>query len=676
MPGISSLGIGSGLDLAGLVQKLVAAEGQATSARLDRREADFQTKLSALGIFKGALSDFKSAQQGLLSTVNFQTISAASGDDSLFTVTAGPDTRVGQHSIEIQTLAGSQKLASKAFTSDSDIVGSGTLTFCFGSYDSGTNTFSGNSQKTVQTVTIDSTNNTLAGIRDAVNNADIGIRASIVDDGTGHRLVFSAVATGFENSLEIIVGNDLDSNNQDDAGLSQLAYDPTAAGSGSGKNLTETAAAKDARLVVDGLTITRSENTVEGVIQGLTLELKKAAPGTTTDVTIAKDSRVVTNKVKQFVESFNTLINSLDQLSHFDAETGQAGPLLGDSLVRGIEARIRNILTARVSGLKGDLISLADIGITTQKDGTLKLDSSKLQTAVNADPDAVARLFSESGKATDPLLRFSAAQTQSAPGEYPIHISQLATQGIYSDAAIGGLPLIIDNTSDTLSIKVDGVDSATIQLTQGTYNTGDQLAAELQSQINRDPILIASGASVTVNFQSGQIQITSNRYGSKSSVEITTVGAGSATTLGLSAGVGTDGVDVAGTIGGFQAAGSGQTLTGTGNASGISVDVLGGALGYRGNVAFSRGVSAQLDQLIGGILDGKSIVDSRINNLKERISELGEQRAEQSRRLSSYQARLISQFTALDSLLSQLQTTNQFLTQQLSSLPGVVNRDS
>jgi flagellar hook-associated protein 2 len=670
MPGLSSLGIGSGLDLSGLVQKLVAAEGQAKSSRIDRREAEFRTELSAFGIFKSALSEFKTAQQELLSIGKFQTISAESGDSDRYSVVAGEDAQVGRHSVEIQSLARSQKLASKAFANDTTAVGSGSLTFRFGRYDSGTNTFTANLQGTVQVVTIDPANNTLSGIRDAVNQANIGVRASIVDDGTGQRLVFSSVATGAENGLEITVGDDLDGNNLDDAGLSQLAYDPTAAGSGSGKNLNETVAAEDAVLVVDGLTITRAENTVEGVIDGVTLDLKKAAPGTVTDLTITKDTGAVTNKVSQFVEHFNTLIGTLNKLGRYNAETKEAGPLLGDSSVRGIEKKIRGILTEAVVGLNGRAVSLAAIGITTQVDGTLKLDGSKLQAAVDADPDAVARIFSESGAVTDSLIRYTGSDKGSIPGVYAIEISQLATQGVLAGAAAGGFPLTIDNANDTLSIKVDGVDSATIHLTQGLYNSADELVAELQNRINGDTALAAAGAKVTVSFQTGRFEITSSRFGSASAVEITGVGTNAQSTLGLTVGAGTNGVDVSGTINGTQAIGSGQTLTGTGDATGLSVDVLGGALGYRGDLSFARGVAAKLDVLIDSFLDGDSVIDSRIGSLNDQISDIGKQRAELGRRLQALEARLVSQFTALDTLLGQLQQTGSFLTQQLSNLPG------
>ncbi|MGR9106098.1 MAG: flagellar filament capping protein FliD [Gammaproteobacteria bacterium] len=670
MPGISSLGIGSGLDLSGLVQKLVAAEAQPRTLEFDRREANIQAELSALGVFKSALSDFKVAQQGLLSFGALPNVSAESGDANLYTATAGENAQVGQHSIEVQRLAASQRLASKAFSSASELVGSGTLTFRFGTYDSGTNTFTPNSGKSVQTVVIDPANNTVSAIRDAVNTANIGVRASIVDDGTGQRLVFSSLATGAENSLEITVSNDLDGNDQDDTGLSQLAYDPSAAGVDSGKNLTETVAAKDALLVVDGLSVTRPENTVEGVIQGVTLELKSASPGSTTNLTIKQDPEKTSSLVNQFVENFNKLITSLDQLSHYNSETRQAGPLFGSSAVRSIESKIRNILSNGVAGLSGGVVSLADIGIRTQSDGTLKLDSAKLAAALAADPNAVARLFSSSGQVTDSLLRFSGSQDASIPGQYSIEITQLATRGAYSGAPLGSFPVTVDNSNDHLSIRVDGVDSGPIALTQGSYNSGKEIAAELQNRINSDAALAAAGVSVRVAFQSGRLEITSDRYGSASSVEITEIGTGSSSSLGISLGAGTSGVDVAGSINGVQAEGSGQTLKGTGNAAGLSIDVLGGALGDRGNLSFSRGVSAQFDALVARFLDKDSTVDSRISRLQHNISDIEEQRLRLNRQLTSYQDRLTSQFTALDNLLGQLQATSNFLTQQLSNLPG------
>ena len=203
---------------------------------------------------KSALSDFRTAVDGLRGTTSFNARTAGSSDTSVITASADGTATPGSFNIDVTQLAQSQKLASKAFTGQEDIVGEGQLTFRFGTYDSGGNTFTADPDRTISSVTIDSSNSTLAGIRDAVNAAGIDVSASIVNDGSGERLVFGSMrsvprARWRSSSLVII------STNVDDSGLSQLAFDPTAAGVGTGKNPSETATAKDANLTIDGLAI-------------------------------------------------------------------------------------------------------------------------------------------------------------------------------------------------------------------------------------------------------------------------------------------------------------------------------------------------------------------------------------------------------------------------------------
>ena len=208
------------------------------------------------------------------------------------------------------------------------------MTFRFGDYDNGSNTFTPNVDKTEQSVTIDASNNSLRGIRDAVNNAEIGVTVSIVDDGSGKRLVFSSDNSGVDNSLEITVSEDPADNDFDNSGLSQLAYDPTGS-LGNGRNLSETVAAQDALLEIDGLSITRSSNTVSGVIDGVTLELKSEDVDTTATLTISSDNSVINRKVGDFVGSFNALQSTFKNLTQVNPDTGTAGELLGDSFLRG-----------------------------------------------------------------------------------------------------------------------------------------------------------------------------------------------------------------------------------------------------------------------------------------------------------------------------------------------------
>lgn len=669
MASIISSGIGSGLDINGLVTQLVAAEGQPASLRLNRQEAVLQAKLSATGVLKSALAEFQSAMQGLADLSKFQSVTATSGNSDLFTAAAADGAVAGAHSVKVVNLAQAQKLASKAFTNSTDAVGTGTLTFSFGTYNSTANTFTANPDKASQSVVIGSANNSLEGIRDAVNKAGIGVTASIVDDGSGKRLVFASNDSGVANSLKITVSGDSVGSNVDDAGLSQLAFDPTAAGLGSGKNLTETVAAKDAKIEVDGLTITRPNNTITGVIEGVTLTLKKEDATSTVSLSVAKNPALVSTKVGEFVSSFNKLKNVLKNLTKFDAKTGEKGELLGDATLRGIEAQIRRLFTAPVEGVTGSFRSLASIGITTQSDGALKLDTTALTKAIDADSDAVARLFAKSGVTTDALVKFSTSTDASLAGTFAVNLTQLATQGKLTGSATAGFPLTIDGANDNFTLKVDGISSGTISLTQGSFASGAALAAEIQSRVNGDGALKAAGASVAVSFVTNHFEITSTRYGSASKVEILTVDSNSSS-LGFSAGAGADGVDVAGTLGGVAATGSGQTLTGTGAAAGIAITVLGGALGERGAVSFARGVSVKLDALLKETLGADSGLTSKIEGLNKQISRIGDQREILDRRLTALQERFRAQFTALDSLLGRLQSTSTFLAQQLASLPG------
>ena len=223
---LSSPGIGSGLDVTGIVSQLMAVERRPLSA-LDSKEATQQTKLTAFGSLKGAVSSFQSSLAALASPEKFTGVAASITDTTLASVSATSKAVTGSHSIEIQTLAQSQKLKSANFATTSTTIGSGTMTIQFGTYSGGT--FTLNPDKAAQSITISPNNSSLAGIRDAINLADAGVTASIVNDGSGNRLVIASEETGLSNALKITT-TDADSNNTDNAGLSQLVYDASTGG--------------------------------------------------------------------------------------------------------------------------------------------------------------------------------------------------------------------------------------------------------------------------------------------------------------------------------------------------------------------------------------------------------------------------------------------------------------
>lgn len=683
MVAITSTGLGSGLDINGLVSQLMAVESQPLQ-QLDTKEAGYQAKLAAYGQVKSALSSFQSAVSGLESASSFQSVAATSGNTSVYTVSATSDAVPGTYAIEVTQLAQSQKLASSAVTATSDAVGTGTLTFQFGT-DNGSGVFTVNSNKAAQSVTIDSTHNSLSGIRDAINSANIGVSATIINDGTGYKLSLTSKDTGAANSLRITVTNDSVGTNADNSGLSMLAYDP-ASTPGNGKNMTQTVAAQDALLNIDGITnISKSSNTVTDVIQGITLNLlNQSATGVSTALKVTSDTTSIENSVQKFVSAYNDLNKTLSDLTAYDATTQQGGILLGDATILSLQRQMRSLLTTNVAGLSGNYKLLSNIGVGFQKDGTLALDSNKFQTAISTNFNDVAGLFATVGKVSDSLVNYVSATSDTKPGSYAVSVSQLATQGYLDGVSTSSLanangtftaPFVIDSSNNTLKLMVDGVQTGTITLTQGSYANATALAAEIQSQINGDSALVAAGSSVSVSFDNAtsKLRITSDRYGSASNASIIAVGTNTAATLGLDIGGNTTvGVDVAGTINGFAATGSGQYLTGSGNdAAGIKLQITGGSLGDRGTVSYSQGYAQQIDTFVKQALGATGAMNARTDGLNKSVADIGKQRDALNLRLANLQKQYLAEFNAMDSLVAQMKSTSDFLTQQLASLASL-----
>lgn len=673
MAGIQAPGVGSNLDVNSIVTQLISAEKAPTETRLANEEALIQARLSTMGIVKSSVADFQSAIRGLSTVTAFQSKTVSIANSSLFSATVSSAAKAGQYSVEVEDLAQAQKLASKSFTNSTSTIGTGTLHIQFGSYDSGSNLFTENTEKDSLDIVIGANKSSLQGIRDAINATGASITASIMNDGTGDRLVLSATS-GKNNSIKLTVSDD-DFNgttnpngNIDNSGLSQLAFDP-AATIGAGKNLEQTLEAKDAVLWVDGIKVTRSTNSVTGVMSGVTLDLKEMAPGSPTTLSIQENKTSIKDSVQTFVDSFNALKGVLNKATKYDTDQKKASLLTGDSAIRSINTQMQRIMGDAVKGLSANVSSLADIGITSARDGTLLLDSGKLDTALNNHIDDFAALFATTGRTSDSLVSYVKAGATTQAGEYAISVTQMATQANYSNI-IGSAPFTVDSNNDTFKLKVDGLQSGLITLNQQSFASGQQLALEIQTQINADATLKNGGRSVLVEYDSGngQLSIKSSIYGSDSSIEVNQIEANSSS-IGLTVKSGTPGQNIVGTIGGLSATGLGTKLTGTGEAEGLQIDVAGGVAGSRGEVSYSQGIAQQLNTLIDGFLANDGVLTQRINDFNERISGIADKRTRLTDRLTNLETRLRAQFLSMDTMVAQMRSTSDFLTGQLASLP-------
>jgi len=680
MASISSPGIGSGLDINAMLTSIIEAERAPTSNRLDFKEATYQAQLSGYGSLKGALSSFQSTLTTLSFTSAFRSPSADTNNLDVLTADVSDAAADSSYSIKVNELAQAQTLVTTGFANVSDVVGTGTLTFKFGTTDyvkddpdavppvvEAYNSFVINADKPAESIIIDETNNTLQGIRDAVNSSDAGVTASIIYDGSAYRLTFASKETGADASMEVTVIDSGDGDTHTDMnGLSRLAFNSGAT------NLDQTLEARDASLSINGLVVTSGSNVVSEAITGVTLNLKEAQLVTDAAVNldVKRSDSVVSNSVYSFVNEYNAFVDTVNSLSSYDPDTNQSGILLGDSVLRGVTSQLRRELNDKIDGLSSSFQNLTDIGVSTDRDGKLSIDNERLDAAIAADADAVAYLFAAAGQTGNEQVVFAGSSSASKPGNYPVNITQIATQGNYTGNSFGySGSIVIGGSNDTLSLAIDGISTGTITLTNDTY-TGAALANELQARINGAKPLKDDGVSVNVIFDdtSGVFSISSTRYGDASSVNVSSVeGSG----YGLTAGNGVAGVNVAGTIGGQAATGSGRFLSGSVDAEGLQVEILGSQPGNYGSISFSRGIADKLNSVVDTLLASEGSLETKIDGIEGRIEGLGADREQLDRRLFALEERMRSQFIAMDLLVGQLQSTGSYLTQQLESLPRI-----
>jgi flagellar hook-associated protein 2 len=670
MATISSLGIGSGLDLSSIVTGLVDAERAPTENRLALKEQTITARLSAFGALKSSLSLFQGSMSSLLSSSTYNVKSASSSDSSVFSTSVTSNADNGNYAVEVSALAKSHSIASNAATAFADVndtIGTGTLSIKFGTTTTGPYSFTQDASKATQTIEVSAANNntTLSGMKDYINNGDFGISAAIVNDGSGYRLTLTSDNTGASNSMEISVTGDADGNNTDNVGLSQLAFNATAQSS-----MTQTVQAQDAALTINGLDITRDTNTVTGAIDGVTLNLLKADIGNIVNLSISENIDDLSTGIQEFVEGFNGLTDTLSALTSYDPETSSAGLLIGDATVRGIGYQLRSIISNSVSELSGNIRSLADIGIKTTQDGTLDLDMSKLNSALASYPDEVAALFTLQGRPSDSDIQYLSATDNTQAGNYAVNVTNMATKAVYNGTTVNNLT--IDANNDAFMVKIDGVTSNSILLSQGVYTNGYDLAAHIQAQINNDANIKASGAGVTVVYDgvNNEFDISSLKYGADSKLEFISVDTNFSNDIGFAVGSGTDGTDVAGTINGVVASGDGQLLTSSAGASqGLALLIESGATGDRGSVSFSRGILTALQDIMSSYLDSDGLISNKEDGLNSDLEGISEQREKLNTRVASLEQRLVAQFSALDSLIATYNSTSTYLAQQLQNLP-------
>jgi len=442
---ISSPGIGSGVDVGALVTQLVAAEGAAKSGSLDGKEAEYEADISAYAALKSSLTLFQAAVKDLQDEEDFKVRSASSSDEEIFTATADETAGASQYSVEVVQLAQAHKLITLDGFAGTDLVGAGTLTLTQGidSFD----------------ITVSGTD-TLSDVRDAINAAtdNSGLTASIinVDDGAGgaeQKLVFTADKTGLDNAITITAA-DNDGLNADASGLSRLVN----------AQLDTPAAALDGQIKVDGQLVSSDNNTFASVITGISITAFSTGAGE--KLTVSEDKAAVEAKINKFVANYNGLISTFNALGSYNAGSDSAGILLGDSVLRGVQSSIRQEISSSVSGLSGSFSTLAELGVTTGEDGTLSVNSTKLNKALDSSFDQVGGLFAASNGIANTLDT--------------VIEGYIGSRGII-ESRTDGLEVRLDDITDqreALNRRLSSIESRLLQ----QFSAMDRIVSSLQNQ--------------------------------------------------------------------------------------------------------------------------------------------------------------------------------------------------
>ena len=374
MATISSIGIGSGLDVNSIITKLVDVEKQPLTA-LKTKATNFTAQLSAYGTIKSQISALNDAALTLGTSALWNPLSVTSSNSAAVTATATGVPAQGSYSLEVQQLARVQSAASDSLPSGTTL-GTGTLTIQLGTWSTNFGAFTPGAASAVS-ITVGAGQDSLASIATKINDAGAGVTATVLHDSSGDRLSLRSTNSGEAAGFRVQV-TDADTINNDNAGLSRLAFDPASGAFGMATTISTAQQARDAKATLNGVPVTSSTNTFSGLVPGLSVQVGQLTTAPVT-VTVSQDLAAIKKSITTFVDAYNALNSTLTDDTKYDAANKTSAILQGDSTTVGLQNALRSLIGSSTSG--SVFSRLSDIGVSVQQDGSLST-GSKLDTAL------------------------------------------------------------------------------------------------------------------------------------------------------------------------------------------------------------------------------------------------------------------------------------------------------
>lgn len=653
-------GLVSGLDTSSIIDGLLQIQQRQVDQQNARR-AVVLTRQSAFSGVEARLSSFRGALSRLSSLGNSALRGKAtnSSHEEILTATASSKAVNGTYKLKVTGLAAAHTLSSQTFASDESELATGALTLQVGS-------------GSAVNIIINSTNNTLNGVAEAINNSAAEVTASVIRDESSstqpYRLLLTSNKTGEDFAITVSTRFEVPNGSEQTLAINtgspvQAAADAVIElGSGAGK-----------------ITAKSSTNRFDNLIAGVTIDALTADATKEVTLTVSADAEKAAEAIGDFVDAYNDLNAYITEQTKYTSATGRAGLLLGDRSVTAIQAELQQALTTGIAGLSGQMNRLSTAGISFDDKGNLQFDEAQLKAALNGevdgvDPNDVARLFALGADSTSFGVQFVVGSSRTQDGTVSVDITAAAERASITGTALAG-SIVVNGSNNTLNISIDGTASSAITLRSGTY-TQAEYAQMVQDSINANEQLGSRDVSVSVS--GGRLKIETVAYGS--AAKINGLSGNALATMGF---VGTEndiGQDV---VGKFIVGGREETATGRGNilvgdkdnenTADLQVRVtLGNAdlgAGNEATLTVTRGYASRLDLAIADLSDEESSI---IANANKRFTETAESIQQSIDRLNArFEAQkesLLKQFTALENVLGQLQTTGNFIGAQLASL--------
>ena len=477
---LSTLKVGSGLNTTEIIDSIVEAERTPKANIIEKAREERTVAISSLGQVKTTFETFDTelgkidGETGLATT---QTGSSVTLD-----ITDAAKAKEFSNNISVTSLAAAHTLAfNNSYSSETAAIGTGTLTFSFGTWDS-SNNFTANSDRTSSTITVNSENNTLAGLRDAINSAGMDVNASILKTGTSSYSLVVKSKEGASHAMRIVA-----TPNPSNSGLGNLGYAAV-------DTNIRTVDAANAALTLDGVSVSRESNTITDLVDGITLTLKSTTSSVET-IGANYDETAATATMQTFVDQLSALGKSLDNMSKRGINGGEPGPLAGDPLIRTLRNQLRSFTINPIAGFGATNYYLAEFGVKTNQDGTLTLDTKAFKTKYASDPAGFAAIVNSRATTDSGMVSASVSGNNYAPGTFAFDIDSSG------NATLGGTTMSVSGSSYTLSsgdatgVRIDIIGSGA----DTAIHLGRSLLETLRDYSKQ---LVESGGDIPVKINS------------------------------------------------------------------------------------------------------------------------------------------------------------------------------